>query len=407
MKSTDSKMNWFRGMAYVFANQFRLIFRDGGVILFVIVLPLAYPIIYTLIYNKELVRQIPVAVVDNSRTAASREFVQVASASPTIKIYDYANDMAEARRMMAERKVFGVLEIPADYSRNIGNGESAHVTFYSDMSLLLRYRAFMAALTDIQVEMTEDITAGRIGSLGAESLVPGGSALPVESESNFLGDVEQGFASFVIPGIVILILQQSMLLGIGMLEGTAHERRRRNGGLDPLDIDGVPAPARVWGKTLSFFVLYIALTIYNVRIIPWMFNLPMYGSPVDYLLFLVPYLLAAAFLGQTLAPLMRERESPFILIVATSVVFLFLSGLTWPRYTMGWFWHSVGNLVPATWGMEGFIRINTNSASLEQNTVPYLWLWGLTIFYMVTAIIARRYIERRDSAKSAKALADN
>ncbi len=390
--------NWFSGMARVFANQFRLIFKDAGVMLFFVVLPLAYPIVYTLIYNKELVREIPVAVVDDSRTAASRDFVRVAGASPTIKIYDYADNMSDARRMMAERKVFGVLYIPYDYSRTIGNGESAHVTFYSDMSLLLRYRAFMAALTDIQVKVAGDITGQRVAEIGADSFLTGDSPLPIASESNFLGDVEQGFASFVIPGIVILILQQSMLLGIGMLEGTSRERRRRNGGIDPLRVQGVSASATVWGRTLCFFVFYLAFTIYNVQIIPGIFRLPHYGAPADFLLFLVPFLLASAFLGQTLVPLMRERESPFILIVATSVVFLFLSGLTWPRYAMGPLWHTVGNLVPATWGVEGFIRINTNSATLEQNSVPYLWLWGLAAAYMVTAILATAYLNRKAKA---------
>lgn len=393
--------SWFTGMGLVFANQFRIIFHDAGVILFFVLLPLAYPVVYTLIYNKELVREIPVAVVDNSRTAMSREFVRTAGASPTIKIYDYANDMAEARRMMAERKVFGVLLIPYDYSRTIGNGESAHVTFYSDMSLLLRYRAFMAALTDIQVKLAGDITGQRISSLGGASLAPGGSLLPVDSESNFLGDVEQGFASFVIPGIVILILQQSMLLGIGMMEGTSRERRRRNGGIDPEEVPGVGAVATVWGRALCFFVFYIAFAIYAVQVVPMMFRLPHYGNPVDFLLFLVPFLLAAAFFGQTLAPLMRERESPFIIIVVTSVVFLFLSGLTWPRYAMGTFWHTVGSLIPATWGVEGFIRINSNSATLEQNSVPYLALWGLAALYMVTAIIIRHYSTRSLKPKKA------
>lgn len=400
MSVFNSISSWFAGMARVFANQFRIIFKDGGVILFFVVLPLAYPVIYTLIYNKELVREIPVAVVDNSRTAMSREFVQVAGASPTIKIYDYADDMAAARRMMAERKVFGVLYIPCDYARTVGSGESAHVTFYSDMSLLLRYRAFMAALTDIQVKITGDITGERVAAVGADSYLTGDSPLPIASESNFLGDVEQGFASFVIPGIVILILQQSMLLGIGMLEGTSRERRRRNGGIDPLHIQGVSASATAWGRALCFFVFYLAFALYNVEIIPGLFRLPHYGSPSQYLPFLVPFLLSCAFLGQSLAPIMKERESPFILIVATSVVCLFLSGLTWPRYIMGPVWQTVGNLIPATWGVEGFIRMNTNSATLEQNSVPYLWMWGLALAYMITSILAIRYTARRARAEA-------
>lgn len=388
----------FSAMARVFGNELRTIIHDPGVLLFFVALPLVYPIIYTLIYNEELVREIPVAVVDNSMTAESRQLVRMASASPTIEIYAQCPNMADAKRLMAERKVFGIMEIPANYSKEIGNGRSAHVTFYSEMSRLLRYRDFVSALADLQIEMTGEIAKQRIENAVMESFLSAEASLPVRSQSNFLGDTQQGFASFVIPGILILILQQSMLLGIAMLAGTSRERRRRNGGIDPL---GVVAPplATVWGRTLCYTTVYAAFTLYDLHIVPLMFNLPHFGSATEYLPFILPMLLATAFLGQSLAPFMRERESPFILIVATSVVFLFISGLTWPRYAMMPLWRALGDIIPATWGIEGFVRINNNAATIADNTRPYLWLWGLTVLYMCTAIAAQMLIERRENRK--------
>lgn len=136
---------------------------------------------------------------------------------------------------------------------------------------------------------------------------------------------------------------------------------------------------------MAVTVIYIPLTIYVLRFIPEMFNLPHYGNPVDYLLFVFPLLLSSAFLGQTLVYFMKERESAFILIVFTSVVFLFLSGLTWPRYAMGPLWTWVGNCIPAVWGVEGFIRINSNAATLQEVSTPFVAMWILTAVYMLTA----------------------
>lgn len=371
-------------MGRVFRNELKLIVGDVGVLLFFVALPLAYPVVYTLIYNPEVVRKLPVAVVDNSRTAESRSFVQKASASPSIEIYSYSPNMADAKALMAEHKVFGIMQIPHDYAKNIGRSEQAHVEFYSDMSLLLRYRTFVAALTDLQLEVISEITGERISSAGLASLAGSGS-LPIESESNFLGDTEQGFASFVIPGIVILILQQSMVLGVSLMGGSSRERRRRNNGIDPLEVQGVSTLATVWGKALACTVFYIPCTIYILRFIPEMFNLPHYGSPTDYLLFIVPLLLSSAFLGQTLVLFMRDRESPFVIVVFTSVVFLFLSGLTWPRYAMSKLWYWLGNCVPGTWGVEGFIRINSNAATLPEVGTAFGALWILTAVYMLTA----------------------
>ncbi len=51
-------------MGRVFRNEFRLMLHDAGVLLFFVALPLLYPIVYTLIYNPEVLRKLPVAVVD-------------------------------------------------------------------------------------------------------------------------------------------------------------------------------------------------------------------------------------------------------------------------------------------------------------------------------------------------------
>ncbi len=394
MKVTAYISAWFAGMGRVFRREFRLVTKDVGVLLFFVFLPLVYPVIYTIIYNPEVVRQIRIAVVDESMSAASRDLIRKVSAQPAFDIYAIEPNMTDARRLMAEGKVFGIMQITPDYGKALGRGEQAHVEFYSDMSLLLRYRTFVAALTDLQIEMISVVTGEKIEATGLASMAGGSGGLPVKSESNFLGDTEQGFASFVIPGIVILILQQSMILGITLLGGTSRERRRRYG-YDPLAVPGVPVSATVWGKALCYTVFYIPLTVYILRFIPEMFNLPHYGNPVDYYLFIMPMLLASAFMGLALNYFMKERESAFIIIVFTSVVFLFLSGLTWPRYAMSRLWLWLGDCVPAVWGVEGFIRINSNAATLPEVAGDYTALWILAAVYMLLACLVTRLTARK------------
>ncbi|MDE6369343.1 MAG: ABC transporter permease [Muribaculaceae bacterium] len=374
---------WFGDLTRVFCNEWKVVGHDMGALIFFLALPLLYPIAYTLIYNTEVVEQVPVAIVDNSRTPQSRQLVRDASAAPAIKVAGYAADLNEARKWMNEGDVFAIIRIPSDYESKIATGQQATIEFYADMSLLLRYRALLAAMTDLQLKQTADITLERVNVTGLES--SGMTKMPVASQNTFLGDPEQGFASFVMPGIVILILQQSMLLGITLIGGTSRERRARNGGIDPMMIDSASASASVWGKTLCYVVLYLPLTIYVTTCIPEMFRLPHYGSPTQYLPFMLPMLFASAFLGQTLTLVMKERESAFLIIVFTSVIFLFTSGLTWPRYAMNQFWTWFGNLVPCTWGVEGFIRINSNAGTLAEQMVPYKAMWILTGVYFLSA----------------------
>ena len=202
---------------------------------------------------------------------------------------------------------------------------------------------------------------------------------------------------------MILILQQSLILGVMMLGGGSRERRRKNAGIDPEEIPG-PVSASVLGRAFCIVSIYMPLTVYILHYIPLMFHLPQYGSVVDYLLFILPMLFASTFLGDMLKPLVTERESSFLVFVFTSLIFLFVSGLTWPRYAMNPLWYIVGSLVPATWGIQGFIGINSNDATLADMSTPYLMLWVLTIAFYFSAVIidkcARRYDRRHYTLNS-------
>ena len=390
---TDIK-NWFRSLLLVWRREFKLVFSDPGVLLFFFALPTLYPVVYTLIYNPEIVREIPVAVVDNCRTGESRKLARMIDAAESMHVIGYATDLQEARRWMNSHDCFAIIEIPHDYSRRIGRGEQAVVPFYAEMSLLLRYRAMLASLTDISLTNGADIRATTLAAAGLSG--SGESASPVNTEAHFLGDPDQGFASFVIPGIIVLILQQSLVLGVTMLGGGSVERRRRNGGIDPLQIQA-PASATCIGKALCYLVLYLPLTIYILHYVPEMFLLPHNGSLVDAMVFIMPMLIASIFMGMVLQIFVTERESSLLVIVFTSVVFLFLSGLTWPRYAMNWFWTLMGDCVPATWGVEGFIRINSNGGTLEQNAHPYIMLWILSGVYFIGAYCYWRWCAGRRS----------
>jgi len=385
---TDIK-EWLLETARILRHETSLVFSDVGVILFFFVLPLAYPIVYSLIYNPEVTRNIPVAVIDNSRTALSREFVRHADATEAISVCGYAADLQEAKRWMAEKKCYGVLEIPADYTQRLGRAEQPQIQFYCDMTLLIRYRTFSSALADLQIATGAELRQMTLDDLGLPST---GETTSIDSVGFALGDTQQGFASFVIPGIVVLILQQSLILGAVLLGGTRREERRRLKG--PVTGDDASPSARVIGRTLCYTFIYLPLSIYILHFVLHFFSYPQEGGIADGILFILPLLLSSAMLGQTLNVMASERESAFIIVVFTSVAFLFLSGLTWPRYAMGGFLSAIGDLVPATWGIEGFVRITSNGAPLALVKRPWLWLWGLTLLYYVTAYL----VAKKDSA---------
>lgn len=227
-----------------------------------------------------------------------------------------------------------------------------------------------------------------IGRLGAD-----GPKIPATVRSTYvaLGNPEQGFATFLLPGILTLIVQQSLILAICMMGGAIYERRRRNGGIDPLDTVNSGAVCRLLGKSLAYIVIYIIPLLYLLLIVPAIFKYPQVGGFIDILLMSIPYMLSVTFLGMTLQVFVRERESAFLVIVFTSIIFLFLSGITWPLFDMDPFFRFLSGCCPSTWAMQAFERINANGASIADIGLEYQMLWLLSAVYFFLALAVNKF----------------
>lgn len=368
--------------------------HDVGIILFLAFLPLAYPVIYSLIYNPELVRDVKMVVVDHDRTPLSRELVRNLDATQEIKVIGYAANLTEGKEAMHSHDCFGILEIPEGFAKKVGRNESSPAVLYSDMSLLLRYRGFLVASTNVAQAMGGEIMTESINLIAplAETIAVGD---PLEVQNIPMGNLESGFDSFIMPGVLVLILQQCLVLAVGMSGGAKRERMRE--GLMLLPKSTKDIVTGMLGEGAAYLTVIILPAIYLLHYVPLMFSFPMAGNPFEIMIFILPMILASIALGLCFQGACRERESVFVLWVVTSVAFLFLSGLTWPRYAMSGFWHFLSDLVPGTFGIEGFIRMNTNGASLSQVRPDYMALWIQTAGYLALAFFIQRFCLYRKS----------
>lgn len=376
------------GLFYVWREELKNVFKDSGVIVFFFLVPFVYPLIYALIYNNEIVTEAKVVVVDNSDTFLSREFTRRVNATADVQVVQVCKDMDEAKRMLDEKKAYGIINIPFDFSKDLHSGRQTRVSLYTDMSSLLFYKAFLIAATEVSFDLGHEVVT---------RLAPGASrqaeliqVTPIPYESVTLYNSQLGFASFLVPAILILVIQQTLILGIGMLGGTARERNKF----------GIMVPANqhfrgtlrvVLGKSLAYLVLYAVVCIWVFAVVPKLFSFPQIGSPGVVLLFLLPFLAASIFLAMTLSGFMRSRESPMLVFVFTSVILLFISGVSWPKEAIPAFWRAFGAFFPSTPGVQGFIRINTSGAGLNEVASEYRLLWIQAGFYFISTCLIYRF----------------
>lgn len=373
---------------FIWKDELKNVFKDSGVMIFFFLVPFIYPLLYAFIYNNEVVHNAKMVVVDQSDSYLSREYIRKVDATADVKVVAVCSDMEEAKRMMDAKEAYGILYFPSEFSKNIHKGKQATVSLYCDMSALLFYKAFLLATTEVSLEIGKELRAQNNPSSTIEQEKITINPIPYESVALF--NSQNGFASFLVPAILILVIQQTLILGIGMLGGTAREKNRFHS-LVPVSRHFNGTLRIVFGKSLTYILLYIVVCIWALGVVPKLFSLPQVGEPWTVMLFVLPYLFASIFLSMTLSGFMTSRESPMLVFVFTSVILLFISGVSWPKEAIPPFWKAVGYLFPSTPGIQGFIRINTVGASLNEVAHEYHTLWIQAGIYFITACAIYRY----------------
>lgn len=366
------------------------IFRDKGIMIFILFVPLAYPLLYSYVYTNEVVREVPVAVVDDNNSALSREFLRKMNASPDMQIIAYCANMEQAQEMVRRQEVYGIVQIPKSLTRDLSLGNQTHIGLYCDMSSMLYYKALLVTATNVSLELNKDIKVNHhiLSTTNRQNEI---NKMPIDYDYVALYNTQSGFAAFLIPPVLMLIIQQTLLLGIGMSMGNSRERHFGN--VIPFHPWYKNPVHIVIGKALPYFMLYMILAIYMFVGVTDIFTLPHAGHYHTFIAFIIPYTLACIFLAMVLSAFIYRREDSILLLVFLSVPLLFLSGVSWPSPSMPQFWKYVSYLFPSTFGMNGYVRIASMGAKISDINTEYMALWiQAGIYFLLACLFYRRQI---------------
>lgn len=364
---------------------------DAGVLLFFFFVPIIYPFLYAAFYNTEVVEESKLVVVDEDNSSLSREYIRRVDASQEVEVVAVVPTIEQAEQMIMDRDAYGYARIPKDFQADLYRGaDQVHVELMSLGNVLLYYKNYMVALNNNALQMGAEIHAERAGK--PTKALTDIEVRPVYQDGKGYYNPVAGIGTFLMPPILILILQQTLILGICMLAATARESNDTHY-LIPSTIHG---PMRmVINKSVIYFVLYFLLSIWVLCIVPYCLSIPILTTPMRMLIFIVPYLLSVIFMSIGLSFLFKRREVVLIYIVPLSLVFFFLTGVVWPWQNIPWLWKSVAYLVPSTHAVQGYIALLGTGASLYDILHQCRALWVLTALYFTIASLGYYFQYRK------------
>ena len=385
----------------VVSNEFRTIFTDGGVMLVLIFALLIYATVYSLAYGTQVLRNVPIGVVDECRTPTSRSLIESFNSGPNTYVAYEPTSMEEARQLFYNREIYGIVYIPADYDRSLYGGEQADVAIYCDASYFLMYRQVFQELVTTIGKTGAMVEFQRLIAKGANLPQAQATVQPVIYESHNLFNPYLGYGTFVMPAIIIVIIQQTMLIGIGMIGGTWREhglyRKLRPAGRGRMSTLPI-----VMGRATVYAAIYAVTCAYVLGVHYRLFHFPMNGSAGAVAVIMALYVAACIAMGIAVSTLFRYRENSLLLLLWTSIPVLMLSGISFPKEGIPEWLFNLGKLLPSSHGVNGFIRIQTMDASLGEVFAEVKWLVILTVVYGGLACIGTHQVIRREEHEQAR-----
>lgn len=361
------------------AATLRAVLRDKGVLLVLMVAPVIYGFFYPWPYSGEAVTRVPVALVDQDGSALSRQIARFAAANPRLALQFVAPDERQAQQALWQGHIEGYAVLPRDLKRRVLRGEPVVVPVAGNGAYALLNKAVLTGFAEAVGTVSAGIEIRKLqaGGMGAAQALASRSPLDVRLQALF--NPTEGYGSYVVPAVALLILQQTLLMGAAMLVGGWVEQRQ------------LTATPGAWlGRVAGLSCIGLASGAFYFG---WVFFLQQYprgGNPLGAALLLLLYVPAVCALGLLVGCWVRDRERALMVLLFTALPMFFLAGVPWPAEAMPAPLQVLRWLLPSTLGIQASLRLNQMGAPLAQVWIELAALGvQLAIALLLLTLLAR------------------
>lgn len=353
----------------------KLIFKDKGAMLLLFGAGLVYSFFYPLPYHFEQVESVPTILVDQDNSASSRTLSRLLFAAPNLDIQQVTNNTDEITQRLWRGDVMAMIIIPAGFHTDLLSGNVAEVQIASHGGYLLAGSKALMNATEATLMMGAAISLQKAQSMGVSTQQALASLQPITLQSRALYNTAEGYGHSIVPAVMVLIIQQTLLIGVTLLLGQQAELRQLPTG-----------PRAYLGMLLTFTLIALLNTLYFFVVATQLQHYSRIGNLSSLLAFAIVFCLCISAFALILGRIFKTRERGLQLLLITSVPMLFVSGYSWPAESLPTALYYARWLLPTTSGIHGFVSINQLGASLMDVIWEFAVLLGLALVMIAVGI---------------------
>ena len=374
----------------IILNEFKTISGSFAIVLVLMGGIFMYGLLYNYMYAPDVVRNVPVVVVDNSKTELSREYIRLLNATPQVAVFVPVSFLS-AQELMKMDEAAGILYLPYDFTDRVSRGDESVFIMYETTNAFLNYLAMQEASAGSMLALNDRYRPEMVVFLPSQAAAQLSVAKPINVAGTALYNYTEGYGTYLIPAVLIVIMFQTLLMVIGMVSGEERQFKL----LQVYRPTFGQAGRLVIGKTFVYMMLYAVFSLFLLGLIPLIFDLPDIGNVWNIIMLLIPFLMATSFFGLTASVIFTDSDAPLLMIAFFSVGLIFLSGVSYPLELMPWYWKLSHFLIPAAPATLAYVKLNSMGASMAEIHTEYVTLWVQCAVYFVLACWVYRYNIRK------------
>ncbi len=330
--------------------------------------------VMSLVYANRTVWDLPVGVIDQDHSSASRILIRNLDATPkiAIKVYD---SLPEAKRDLGWRKLFAVIIMPQDLEKKILHGDSIVVPVYGDATnRLSNGQIEQGVMSAYQVLLADYNTTLMLKSGFTEEQIKV-ILSPIKGMTLDLFNPGISFAAIIFPGLLAMLLQHTLLIACVRVSILL---RSSPSGKPPIPVylGGLSALIPIWlFLSIAMFVLW-----------PWVLGYRQIASIPEILLLTFPFLIAVLGLGKLVTECLRSVELIYLTLSFITTPVYYISGTIWPLQAMPAWVRTISHMLPSTWATKAIAGVNQMGLSLSDVWFDVVMMLLLGAFYTLLGI---------------------
>jgi len=375
----------------IFFNELNIVISDHSILLTVVIAPLLYAFFLGSIYINKDIEKIRFAVVDYDNTKTTRTLTRILGASQKIDMVGKLKDYADGVTKLKDLKLGGFLLFEKGFEKDLMRMESPNANLYLNTTQFLPSNDLNKAVNQVMLTVGSGIRLKYYEIKGINRQKAMQLINPIMAEIKPIYNVTNSYGDFLLPGLFFLILQQTLLIGMG--ESVSRDRENKLIG-SVITGSSMGILNYIIGKSAYYAFLYLAYLIIFIAVIFPAFGLAVAGSLFAIYILSIVFLVTIMLLTTLIGTFIKSQVRMMEILAFTSYPFFLLSGYSWPVSSMPEPLQWLAAIIPTTPIMEAMKRLFVMGGNFSDVNNQLIHLLILMLVTLVLLVWRLEYLKR-------------